>query len=187
MSVKKDWIKKDKYSPKSQNIKQQQIQDMGENIQLSCKYVLWCHEVSCKDWSLQGYTKLCTISNVSEFWRLFNNINKLGYKINNFFLMKEGIDPTWEHEKNRDGGICSMKTEIGSALQVYEELCSYMVCDILSDCPTDINGVSFCPKNNWGIIKIWNGDKKNDLSITLNKDLINKYPDQRYTENQPEF
>jgi len=164
-------------------------QDIGTNIPLSHNFVLWCHDIYNKDWSLQGYQSLCTITNVSEFWQLFNNLNKLGYKMNNFFLMKEGIDPTWEHEKNRNGGICSLKTDISDALNMYEELCSYMVCNSLTDCPSDITGISFSPKNNWAIIKIWNSSKLNDLSVTLNTELLGKYKDNsiKYKENNPEY
>jgi hypothetical protein len=177
MSTKRNW---NSVSTKTKN---------RESIPLKNTYVLWCHEITCKDWSLEGYTKLCSITNVSEFWKLFNNLNKLGYRVNNFFLMKDDIDPTWEHEKNRDGGICSLKAEINESLNIYEELCCYMICDILSNNPDDINGVSFCPKNNWGIIKIWNGDKSNDLSVTLNQILLDKYKEYsiKYTENHPEF
>lgn len=161
----------------------------GEDIVFPTKYVLWCHDIQCKDWSLNGYIKLCTISNVSEFWKLFNNLDKVGYRFNNIFFMKEGIDPTWEHEKNRNGGICSMKSDIYESLDIYEELCCYLICGTLTDKPDDINGISFCPKNNWGIVKIWNADKKNDLSKVLHKDLLEKYKEYsiKYSENHPEF
>ena len=161
----------------------------GNDIILTHKYVLWCHDIHNNDWSLQGYQNLCTITNVSEFWKLFNNLNKLGYKFNNFFLMKEGIDPTWEHERNRHGGICSLKSDIIDSLAIYEELCSYMVCNHLTDSPSDINGISFSPKNNWAIIKIWNANKVNDLSVTLNTELLEKYSENsiKYKENNPEY
>lgn len=164
-------------------------QTNGNNIALTHNYVLWCHDIHNTDWSLQGYKNLCTISNVSEFWKLFNNLNKLGYKFNNFFFMKEGIDPTWEHEKNRHGGICSLKSDITESLTIYEELCSYMVCNVLTDSPSDINGISFSPKNNWAIIKIWNSNKVNDLSVTMNTELLSKYSENsiKYKENNPEF
>jgi hypothetical protein len=47
----------------------------------------------------------------------------------------------------------------------------------------------FSPKNNWGIIKIWNSNKKNDLTQIMNKEIIDKYNSigLRYTENHPEF
>lgn len=159
------------------------------SLELIDKYVLWCHDIYNKDWSLNGYTNLCTIKNVSEFWKLFNNLDKIGYKTNNFFLMKEGTDPTWEHVNNRNGGICSFKTEISNSLTLYEELCSYMVCNILVKNMDDINGISFSPKNNWAVIKIWNKDKKNDISKELNSQIREKYKNIgiRYKTNEPEY
>ena len=182
MTEKNDWS--------NANLKKKSKKTSGEDIVLENKYVLWCHDINSKDWSLQGYNKICTISNVSEFWKLFNNLNKIGYKISNFFLMKDGVDPTWEHDANRHGGTCSIKTEIDESLNIYEELCSYMICGILStEVNDDITGISFSPKNNWAIIKVWNGNKKYDLSLTMNKVLLDKYVNNsiKYKENQPEF
>jgi hypothetical protein len=179
---------KPKFSPKKLNpvVKNQEI---GDKIELSSTYVLWCHDIYNKDWSLSGYTKLCTISTVSEFWQFFNNMDKIGYKVNNFFLMKDGTDPTWEHVNNRDGGICSFRTEIDSSLNIYQDLCVRMVCDILTLNMADINGISFSPKNNWAIIKIWNKDKHNDLSKTLDPVILDTYKDAsiKYKENEPEY
>ncbi|ARF09452.1 translation initiation factor 4E [Indivirus ILV1] len=166
-----------------------EIVSTGGDIPLAHNFVLWCHDVQCTDWSLQSYQKLCLIKNVSEFWQVFNNFLKLGYKFYNFFLMKKDIDPTWEHEKNRNGGVCSFKIDINQSLDIFEELCRYMVCNSLTDSPSDINGISFSPKNNWAIIKIWNSNKLNDLSVTLNPELLIKYKDNsiKYKENNPEY
>lgn len=163
--------------------------DCGDLVNLPYNYVLWRHDIYNKDWSLTGYNKLCTINNVSQFWKLFNNLDKLGFKNNNFFLMKEGTDPTWEHENNRNGGTCSFKTEINNSLALYEELCGYLVCNILVKDMHDINGISFSPKNNWAVIKIWNKDKKNDISKELNGEINKKYKDigMRYKSNEPEY
>ena len=163
--------------------------DSGSEVILPHKFVLWCHDIHSKDWSLNGYNKLCTITNVSEFWRLFNNLEKIGFKTNNFFIMKEGTDPTWEHANNRDGGICSFRTDIEHALKTYEDLCVRMMCSQLVDNADDINGVSLSPKNNWAIIKIWNKNKKNDLSKTLKPHILYTYKDMsiKYKENAPEY
>lgn len=168
------------------------INGNGNNISLPCSYVLWCHNIHDNDWSLNGYTNLCTIRTVSDFWKLFNNIDKLGYKVNNFFLMKEGTDPTWEHENNRNGGICSFRTNSDFSLKLYEDLCSRLMCNILTnniDDMDDINGISFSPKNNWAIIKIWNKNKANDLSLTLNQNILTRYRDNsiKYKSNEPEY
>jgi len=163
--------------------------DTGDNINFTFKYNLWCHDIYNKDWSLNGYTKVCNIETVSQFWRVFNNLDKLGHKVNNFFLMKDGIEPIWEHETNRNGGICSFKVDNNQSLNIYEDLCSHMICNLLTDNTNDINGISYSPKNSWTIIKIWNKNKSNDLSKVLNHNLLNKYQNCciRYKQNEPEY
>ncbi|QKF94031.1 translation initiation factor eIF-4E [Fadolivirus algeromassiliense] len=163
--------------------------DTGTDLLLPYKFVVWCHDVHSKDWSINGYVKLCTLSNASEFWRVFNNLDKLGFKVNNFFIMKEGTDPIWEHENNRNGGVCSFRTDIEHALQIYEDMCIRMMCGYLTDQMDDINGISLSPKNNWAIIKIWNKNKNNDLSKTLNQYILNTYKDLsiKYKSNEPEY
>lgn len=161
----------------------------GESIKLASSYNLWCHDIYNKDWSLNGYVKLCRISNVSEFWKVFNNLDKLGYKSNNLFFMKDDTDPTWEHVNNRDGGICSLKVDLVNSLNVYENLCSHMVCNVLTSMMDDINGISYSPKSTWAIIKIWNKNKNNDVTKLLNPQLANQYQDCciRYKQNEPEY
>jgi len=204
MSNSTDWtvVKKQKkikkIVPVKQNIPTIDV-DMSQNtvvptndLPLLFSYVFWCHDIYNKDWDLSSYKKLCTITTVSEFWKLFNNLNKLGYKSNNFFLMKEGTDPIWEHNNNRYGGLCSFKIDNSVSLKMYEDLCVRMMCSKLTHNPNetdDINGISFSPKNNWNIIKIWNRDKSNDLSKILDPYIINTYKNAsiKYKENEPEY
>lgn len=166
-----------------------EIKDNGSGIHLPSKFIFWCHDIHSKDWSINGYSKLCSLENISDFWKLFNNLNKLGYKINNFFLMKDDTDPTWEHINNRDGGICSLRIEITEAINTYEDLCTRLMCNILTNNYSDINGISISPKNNWAIIKIWNKSTNNDLSKTLTIDILEKYKNGsiKYKANEPEY
>jgi len=161
----------------------------GENIALTNNYVLWCHDIYSKNWTINGYHKLCIINNVSHFWKLFNNLDKLGYRLNNLFFMKEGVEPIWEHEENRNGGICSFKTDIDTALNLYETFCVRMVCHQLVNQQDDINGISFGPKNTSAIIKIWNKNHENDLSVTLHPDILENYKHMsiKYKSNTPEY
>lgn len=161
----------------------------GNHLKLSHKYILWSHDIFNKDWTLSSYSNLLTISDVSQFWKLFNNFDKMGIKYNHFFLMKEGINPTWEDIANRNGGICSFRVELNKSIEVWEELNIRMMCHTLNDNDDDINGISICPKNNWAIIKIWNRDKNNDLSKTINHDILDKFSNLsiKYKENAPEF
>src|SRR3990172_9219000 len=163
--------------------------DPGKDIKLSSKYVLWTHDLFKNDWSINSYKKLCTIDNVSSFWKLFNNFNKLGFRHMHFFFMKEGIDPIWEHDMNRNGGICSFKIDIESSLDIWELLGTLIVCDNITDNPQDINGLSISPKNSWALVKIWNKDKNNDLTDKLPKELTSKYPEISviYKPNEPEY
>jgi hypothetical protein len=164
-------------------------QNCGDNVGLPSKYTLWCHEVYNKSWDLSSYKKICTITNVSEFWKLINNLDKTGFTSNNLFLMKDGITPMWEDPNNREGGICSFKVDIRQSLSVFEEFALYMICECLVGNSNDINGLSFSPKNGWAIIKIWNKDKNNDIASLLNNDIKKKYSNLsiKYKCNEPEF
>jgi len=161
----------------------------GDDISLIHEYVLWVHSVNDNDWSINGYKQLYTIKNVSNFWKLFNNLHKLNFKNNNFYLMKPNIEPIWEDENNRHGGICSLRIELDHALKVYELLCIFMVCEKLVVNMDDINGISITPKNNWAIIKIWNKDKTNKIDRLLNKAILDKYKNVsiQYKQTQPEY
>lgn len=162
---------------------------IGVEITLNYEYVLWLHSIQNNDWSLKGYKKLCSIKNVSEFWKLFNNLHRLNFKNNNFFLMKHNITPIWEDENNRDGGICSLRIEMDHALQVYELLCIFLMCEKLVSNIDDINGISITPKNNWAILKIWNKNKHNKVDRLLHKYILDKYKNVsiQYKQNQPEY
>ena len=51
------------------------------------KWNIWYHN-SKEDWTIKGYEKLFEINNIKNYWKLYNNWDRLG-GINNkhFFLM----------------------------------------------------------------------------------------------------
>lgn len=164
----------------------------GKDIQLSTKYVFWSHELSNTDWSLESYARICSINNVSEFWKLYNNLAKLGHLKQNFFLMKDGVNPIWEDPENRNGGFCTFKVNIHKCLSVFEDLSVRLLCNhILSDGVdhSDINGISFSPKNNWAIVKIWNKTHTFDIINKLDQSMVDKYAhcSIKYIKNEPEY
>ena len=161
----------------------------GSQIKLKYKYNLWSHDIYNKNWNIDSYNKICQIDNISDFWKLFNNFNKMNIRVMHFFFMKEGTEPVWEHESNRSGGVCSFKIEINKALSLWEDLNSRMACNCLTNDAFDINGISISPKNNWAILKIWNRNKENDLSIMLSKEVLEKYANLsiKYKNNEPEY
>lgn len=161
----------------------------GRNIRLKHTLILWCHDIYTKSWRINSFKKLYTVETVADFWKLFNNFNKLGPRFNHYFLMKAGSEPTWEHSSNRNGGICKLKTELRESPKAWLDLNLHLACGILCDDCEDINGISISPKNDWAVINIWNRNRKNDLSKLLNKSLLDKYGEAmtiRYTPTKPE-
>lgn len=161
----------------------------GKNYVFSDEYTLWYHSVTLTDWSIGSFEKMCTIRNVSDLWRMINNFDMIGYRNRHLFLMKNNIEPLWEHEENRKGGVCSFRVEVHNSIEIYEKLCLYMVLNILCNYPNDITGVSFSPKGNWAFVKVWNKNSDNDLSKTLSKDLLTAYSNLsiKYRANKPEY
>lgn len=180
------------------NINKDVNKDVNEDADrsLSCTWVLWTHSLASNDWSLDGYNPIIEINTVSEFWKVFNNFDKLGADCFHMYLMRKGITPMWEDKQNRNGGVCSIKIDFEKSIKEFEELCSYLVTDNLtenvSDCD-NITGVSFSPKINsrfsFSIIKIWNNDSSKDIMNELNKKLNKKYSkyNPQYKANAPEY
>lgn len=162
---------------------------MENNFKLNNVYILWHHDPANTNWDINSYNKLCTLETINDFWSVFNFFSQLGYRENNYYLMKNDTEPTWEHINNRNGGACSIRTTIDDAPIIYQDLCIRMMCDILNSDMYDINGVSCCPKNSWAIIKIWNKDKNKDLTKTMNSEISTIYKSigMRYKSNEPEY
>ena len=149
---------------------------------------IWFHHTK-DDWSIDGYRKIYTIETISDFWKLYNNWDKLG-SINSkhFFIMKNNITPMWEDDENKNGGCWSFKIQEKEASNLWEELSLYLVSETISKIDDDIQGLSIClKKNNHSIIKIWNKDTKNNNNKNINDDIINKYyNDIIYIAHMPE-
>nr|QBK88907.1 MAG: translation initiation factor 4E [Mimivirus LCMiAC01] len=163
----------------------------GSNLELSSKYILWSHDVYTKDWNINSYKKMCTICTVADFWKVFFTFKekKLDTKFTHYFLMKENVEPIWEHPTNRNGGICSFRIEYVRSIKLWKKICAMMVWNVLVNDMDDITGASYSPKNNWAIIKIWNGDCSNDISSMISKNMKQDYPDIsiKYKINEPEY
>lgn len=140
--------------------------EYGEHIKLN-NYTLWCHDLISKDWSINGYKKLCEINNVSSFWRLFNNFKKIGWKRYHFYFMKSEILPLWEDPANIGGGIFIIKD---CDLNLWEQLGLYLVAEELGN---NINGISINLKEDRLLIKIWCAT----LDPQINPEFLEKVKD----------
>jgi len=146
------------------------------DINLKNKWNLWYH--SQKDnWTLDGYKKIYSIENVNQFWKLYNNWNKLGgVNSKHFFLMKNDITPIWEDENNINGGCWSYKINQNQVDELWEDLSSYLVTENITSEENLVVGLSIClKKNHYSVIKIWNNDStKTSLSL-LNENILKKW------------
>lgn len=154
--------------------------DNGSNFKFQNKYILWAHSTSKSDWSIESFDKVTEISNVSEFWKLFNNFHKFDFDSQHYFLMKEGVIPLWEHVTNKNGGICSFKANIDDGVNMLTFLATMMVLGkITTDIndANDINGVSMSPHYNFMLVKIWCNNYDIRIIDKLNPSISNKYTD----------
>ena len=73
------------------------------------KWTLWAHLPHDTDWSLKSYRKIIKFNSVEEVIALVNSVPDLMIKNCMLFLMRDGINPTWEDPANVDGGCFSFK------------------------------------------------------------------------------
>lgn len=149
---------------------------MDHNLILSNKWHIWYHHEK-DNWELSGYKNIYEINTVGDFWRLYNNWNKLkGINAKHYFLMKNNITPLWEDPDNINGGCWSFKVSDTDAENLWTELSCYIVCNQLIEDSNDIIGLSIClKKNNFSVIKVWNKNSKNNSLSLINKKIIKKW------------
>jgi hypothetical protein len=74
------------------------------------------------------------------------------------FIMREGITPTWEDQRNRNGGCFSYKISNKDVSQAWKELTYVLVGESMADNKSIlplINGITISPKKNFCIVKVW--------------------------------
>ena len=144
-------------------------------------WVLWFHDPSNPDWSLESYKNIHTMSTIEDFWDLFAILDNRKIQEGMFFIMKENIEPLWENEDNIDGGCWSYKINKRDVYQAWLEL-SIALCieNILKEDEEQniINGISISPKKTFCILKVWNSDSTKAQTNTLSKKIPNLFVSQ---------
>ena len=80
------------------------------------------------------------------------------------FVMRDNVDPLWEHEDNIKGGCWSLKIPKGNILEIWKKITIHLLNDnILNVDDIVVNGISISPKKNFCIIKIWLNKNDNDI------------------------
>jgi hypothetical protein len=122
------------------------------------KWVLWAHLPHDTDWSIRSYKKISDITSVEQMLSLYSILPEKLIKNCMLFLMRDGIDPMWEHPSNRDGGCFSYKVTNKQVLQAWKNLSYILVGETLTNNPTMgkiINGITISPKRAFCIVKVW--------------------------------
>ena len=96
-------------TPETNNTTDLEIEKSNNYHPLTDKWVLWAHLPHDIDWSVNSYKKIFTLTTVEETIAIMETIPEILVKNCMLFLMKEGIKPTWEDPRNRDGGCFSYK------------------------------------------------------------------------------
>jgi len=192
------------------DIKNQDIDNLDDDIltdiygesqnsakfKLNTKWHLWYHSLSNKtDWSINSYKNIYTIETIKDFWDLFNHFDMIGgIHCQQFFFMRDGINPTWEDPKNRKGGSWSIMLTKDKyrdldekSLQIFTKIAIYLIGETLTNEPLRNNGISVCLKNPvTSIIKIWNCDSKYNTNNLLKPELLKEFGNIIYKANIPE-
>jgi hypothetical protein len=145
---------------------------MNSETKLNNKWILWYHDPLDTNWDINSYKNLQEITNMKEFWEIYKFIDKNIIENSMLFLMRDGIKPLWEDEKNVPGGCWSFKITKGNLCKTWLNLSAYLCGESLIENKENfdlLNGISISPKKNFCIVKIWNGDKKQNKLGLLNR------------------
>jgi len=147
---------------------------MNEFHKLSDQWCLWAHLPHDIDWSIQSYKKIYTLTTVEESIAVTETLPDILVKNCMLFLMREGIKPTWEDPKNRNGGCFSYKVSNKNVYEIWKELTYLVVGNTISKQNSFVNsvtGITISPKKNFCIIKIWMTDCANQNASTVSSDI----------------
>lgn len=144
------------------------------NNPFKSKWVLWGHLQHDSNWNMDSYTKISSVGFAEELIELLDILpDKL---ITNYmlFMMRDGINPVWEDEQNKQGGCFSYKVDNKYVKEIWTDLCYSILGNSISteSANNTITGVSISPKKSFCIIKIWMSSCKfQDASIMNIKQL----------------
>jgi len=131
---------------------------------LNNKWCLWFHDPLDNNWKIESYKGIHTIDTIESYWNLYSFLNNKIIENSMLFLMRENIDPLWEHKENINGGCWSLKIPKGNMFDIWNNISIALLCESISNEDTiNINGISISPKKNFCIIKFWTNKNINNI------------------------
>ena len=148
--------------------------DNYSDMKLNCEWDLWWHPSNDDDWTIKGYIHVYRFSTLGQYLVFFNNISCIGgINFGHYFLMRKGITPIYEDDKNKFGGAWSMLTTMDDSYNTWTYLADGLVGETLVEDTLSITGLSINVKSEMSVIKIWNNNKTNSNVNQLPKDIPN--------------
>jgi hypothetical protein len=141
---------------------------------LSDKWTLWAHLPHDTDWSIKSYKQIFTVSNVEETIAITETLPPILVQNCMLFWMREGIKPTWEDPKNRNGGCFSYKVVNKTVYDSWKELTYFTLGNTISKQMSfvdKVNGFTISPKKNFCIVKIWMADCANQNPAIVTNEI----------------
>ena len=136
------------------------------------KWTLWAHLPHDTDWSVKSYKEIDTLSTMEEAIALCETLPEKMVKNCMLFLMRNGVKPTWEDPRNRNGGCFSYKVNNKTVGSTWKSLSYVLMGETLSPNPhivSSVTGITISPKKNFCIIKVWlSGCEFQDPSLMIN-------------------
>jgi hypothetical protein len=148
--------------------------NIDEHHTLADKWTLWAHLPHNTDWSIKSYINVFTFNTVEDTIAVIETLPSILVENCMLFLMREGIKPTWEDPKNRNGGCFSYKVSNKCVYSVWKDLTYVVVGNTISTQLSFVNsvtGITISPKKNFCIIKIWMTDCSNQNPSVVTTDI----------------
>lgn len=159
-------------------------------------WVMSYHLNSSTSYRPSDFIKILTVANLKEFWGLHNNLDKVHMlKDNNYYLFRQGITPTREDVKNRNGSIISIQFPDEIMIPAWTCLAGCVIGETFAQTKGSINGlaIKYIRENkksrkaiyngSFALIKIWvralSAEIKESLRRFL-KEVIPKYVNPKY-------
>jgi len=138
---------------------------------------------SQKETDAQGYQnavqKIGSFDSVEGFFGIYDHLVKphsltSESHVTDYHLFREGISPTWEDPKNRNGGkwIVRLRKVEGLASLYWEDLIMALVGEQFGDVGVQVCGVVVSVRQHEDILSVWTQDSKDDDAIAKIRDAI---------------
>ena len=134
--------------------------------------VMWFHGVNNTKWGISSYSQIANINNLVEFSTIHKTLDNKMFPNSMFFLMKHGVEPTWECPENRNGGTWSFKINDSCVEEIWWKVSLLFLSHNIFQENVDLQGISIAPKKGYYILKIWTKEDGSKLNFSVDIESI---------------